>query len=87
MDSFLVCGTRKHCVGALKAYTVFRVALKVFLAQMEAIDYTDSIGAGNPVVQVVSHLRRRQRVAALCRRRVLLSSFKPIDSLVQPQGR
>lgn len=42
--------TRKHCVGALKAYTVFRVALKVFLAQMEAIDYTDIIGAGNPVV-------------------------------------
>lgn len=65
--------TRKHCVGALKAYTVFRVALKVSLAQIEAIDYTDSIGAGNPVVQVVSHLRRRQRVAALCRRRVLLS--------------
>ena len=42
--------TRKHGVGALKAYTVFRVALKVFLAQTRAIDYTDSIGAGNPVV-------------------------------------
>lgn len=87
MDSFLVCGTRKHCVGALKAYTVFRVALKVFLAQTRAIDYTDIIGAGNPVVQVVLHLLRRQRVAALCRRRVLLSSFKPIGSLVRLQGR
>lgn len=78
---------KKTLCRCVKAYTVFRVALKVFLAQMEAINYTDSIGAGNPVVQVVSHLRRRQRVAALCRRRVLLSFFKPIGSLAQPQGR
>ena len=70
-------GNKKTLCRCVKAYTVFRVALKVSLAQMEAIDYTDSIGAGNPVVQVVSHLRRRQRVAALCRCRVLLSSFKP----------
>ena len=72
---------------AKAGYTVFRVALKVFLAQMEAVNYTDPIGAGNHVVQVVLHLRRRQRVAALCRRRVLLSSFKPIDSLARPQAR
>ena len=80
-------GNKKTLCRCVKAYTVFRVALKVSLAQMEAIDYTDSIGAGNPVVQVVSRLRRRQRVAALCRRRVLLSFFKPTGSLVQPQGR
>ena len=80
-------GNKKTLCRCVKAYTVFRVALKVSLAQMEAIDYTDSIGAGNPVVQVVSHLRWRQRVAALCRRRVLLSFFKPTGSLVQPQGR
>ena len=80
-------GNKKTLCRCVKAYTVFRVALKVSLAQMEAIDYTDSIGAGNPVVLVVSHLRRRQSVAALCRRRVLLSFFKPTGSLVQPQGR